>query len=590
MPRMVLPLLLLGTAAYCYLTEQTSWVGGPGVQGPLPDLGDCFFTQNGSDWTSDTGSLTIAEFSVHTIGSIAMAQQAVAADMDSDGDMDVAAGNTGSVVLWLNDDGCGSSWTPVAVGTSCPDGTVSADDVDGDGDADLITGDKWFENLDGTGLSWSDHSTFSTGTVYSMRTADMDGDGDIDILVANGYTNHINMFMNLNGLGTSWENRQVCVPANMGSTIFPADIDCDGDSDFLIYTFDDPLFIEFCWMENVGGSGIIWESHLLSQYGYVWDIDAGDLDGDGDQDILTAGNNGVRAYLNSDGAGGSWQVVSLTGILSREVEAGDVDSDGDLDVVSSQYHSTTSFLWFENVNGSGAIWESHTVNGSFSSSDALCCQDINGDGTADPVICSSSSARWVFIEQDSAFVISSILDSGFMPAWGSISWNGETPQGTSLGIRVRSSADWTGMGDWSGTLFEPACLDSLLEDSTRYFQYAAVLETTEAGTFPVLQDVTVTWDLTGIGISNDEGTRQPSLSFRSNPCSGAPLASVYPGEQTEAELIVFDVSGRIVQRVEMENMMSGENQVLLNDLLPGVYIVKLVYGSNGMNQRIAVVR
>lgn len=592
MSRTTLTLLLVMVAGSSGdYAEQLSWTGGPGIQGPVTAFGDCFFSQSCSDWWSFPGNITIAEYSIHAIEAFSSAKQVCASDIDSDGDMDVAAGTPGRVVLWLNDDGAGESWTRVYLGSGCSGGTVSAADMDCDGDTDIVTGDKWFENIDGSGLYWETHPTFNTGTVHSMRTADIDGDDDIDILVANGYTSYIHLFENLDGLGTAWVNRLISVPPNQGSTLFPADIDGDGDCDFLIYTLDDPLYLEFCWMENVNGTGLIWESHNLTQYGYVWDIDAADIDGDGDQDVFTAGYYGVRGFLNSDGAGGSWQGVSLTGSLSMEVETGDMDNDGDLDVVTSQYSTPTSFQWFENTNGSGTVWESHTVNGSFSSSNALCCSDINGDCSADPVICSSSSAFWVSLEQDSALVVSSILDPGYSPDWGCISWNGETPEETSLGIMVRSSADWTQMGEWSGTLFEPASLDSLLEDSTRYFQYAAVMAASGAGDYPMLQDITVTWNTSGIGTwDDDSAVHLPGLSFVSNPCQGAPRAVLCLDEQTETEIVVFDVSGRILQRIGPEILMPGMNQVLLNELSPGVYMVRLILGASSVNQRIVVAR
>ena len=73
---------------------------------------------------------------------------------------------------------------------------------------------------------------------------------------------------------------------------------------------------------------------------------AGDLDGDGDLDVLSAsfGDDKIAWYENMDGKGsfGPQQVITTAAIRPRSVYAADLDGDGDLDVLSASSRTTRS--------------------------------------------------------------------------------------------------------------------------------------------------------------------------------------------------------------------------------------------------------
>ena len=82
-------------------------------------------------------------------------------------------------------------------------------------------------------------------------------------------------------------------------------------------------------------------------------ITLGDIDGDGDADVLVANTNTGQDIWINDGVGG-FTATSFGGGVSRDVELGDLDGDGDLDVVVANYNEPQD-VWINDGSGSFTV-------------------------------------------------------------------------------------------------------------------------------------------------------------------------------------------------------------------------------------------
>ena len=243
-------------------------------------------------------------------------------DVDGDGDQDVLiTGQSDSgprIAKLYTNDGQGSFTevlnTPFDGVTS---GSVAFADVDGDGDSDLlITGltgvgptSAYLANLylnDGIGSFTEVMDTPFTGVLSSsIAFSDIDGDGDQDLLIT-GSTGqgqgNTKLYAN-DGTGSFSEVMDTPFTGVWNSALAFSDVDNDGDEDVLITgAITNDEFISKLYTNN--GAGSFSEVMDTPFDGVATGAVAfSDVDGDGDQDVLLAGqvvNAGriTKLYLN----------------------------------------------------------------------------------------------------------------------------------------------------------------------------------------------------------------------------------------------------------------------------------------------------
>jgi hypothetical protein len=382
----------------------------------------------------------------HTVdGDFNWAFSAVAADMDGDGDLDIAGGAVSdSIAWWENRNGAGTDWTahtvdqgspgekPVTVADVDGDGdldvlgadgdgaiawwenttihrsatypiehavdtdsgganSITTADVDGDGDADLLASAFWasdiiwWENTDGAGSSWAEHTVDDAfDGASSAAAADVDGDGDLDVLGAANVADDITWWENTDGVGTTWTEHTVDANYDGAVCVTAADVDGDGDVDVLgaAEQADD-----ITWWENTNGVGTAWSEHTVDgAFDGADSVDAADIDGDGHLDLLGTAHDAddITWWENANGLGTTWAKRTLDGAFDGAswVTAADVDSDGDLDVLGVA-GTADDVAWWENTDGDGTSWALHTIDGTFDSANSVYAADVDSDGDLD---------------------------------------------------------------------------------------------------------------------------------------------------------------------------------------------------------------
>lgn len=209
-----------------------------------------------------------------------------------------------------------TTW-PVTIisGNSASEKFISTGDLDGDGYLDLITGYKidnekfyrgvcWFENPGKHIGNWERHTIGSVDyTADHFATADFNNDGTLEIIVTESrapqeYPAAIYLFSppNFNIYNSNWDKSVISVQYSTNS-LEVADIDCDGDLDFVTGEHKGSCRLQI-W-ENDGSAKF--KEHVIDSLKESHNgVKIYDIEGDEDLDIVTTGwfDKNVHLWIN----------------------------------------------------------------------------------------------------------------------------------------------------------------------------------------------------------------------------------------------------------------------------------------------------
>jgi hypothetical protein len=273
-------------------------------------------------------------------------------DVDGDDDLDIVVGGFGQGLIHFND-GAGNYTTSTAYGIGATvSRTLTLGDIDGDGDIDIVTGNVLQPNLvfvnDGSGnfpaILRREYGTRGNDNVGEVALGDMDNDGDLDIVVGQILQQN-RIFLN-DGAGDLERRRPFGSggPPTMG--IASGDLNGDQLPDLVVGQFEAPGAIYF----SAPGGTFTNGGSFGSGNDPVRQVHLADLDGDGDLDLLAATFGQDRLFLN-DGQGGFAHGTIVCGVTPAVIclgdgadntwslTPGDVDRDGDIDIVATNLNA-----------------------------------------------------------------------------------------------------------------------------------------------------------------------------------------------------------------------------------------------------------
>src|SRR2546425_1058727 len=322
-------------------------------------------------------------------------------DFNQDGTVDIAFAETSQSstkrfgVLYNNDGG--ASWSLQVLATTAGY-DIAIDDVQGDGDLDILKSDRatggleiWRNDRNSTlslnSWSYARIDAVRASKSFGLNFGDIDGDGRSDIVSGRYW------YRNPGGdLTANWIRFEL--PAGMDGMVV-LDVDNDGRADIIA---EGPISgstqLGVYWLRNAG-QGTNWSPILVGSMPPV----RGDFEGRGyalaqivpghlPEIVLTSGMGAYYFQVPAHPSLGNWpRTLIAADITEKGIAAADINRDGKLDVVGFVNAEGTGIAWWENPGTGAANWLRHDVGATSGiPGDRIASADIDHDGRPDIIV------------------------------------------------------------------------------------------------------------------------------------------------------------------------------------------------------------
>lgn len=318
-----------------------------------------------------------------TVGTVKSPEDAVFADLDCDGNVDVISSCEGEMmcmfVHWAPDDPTHyldpAAWQtdpiPATKGVTRWMFAVPMQ-LDGRGGTDLVVASKapdamvaWLQSPRNARelATWTLHKLYDAGWIMSLAPCDVDRDGDDDLVISDrkGPRSGVLWLENpgADAVTGAWTEHRIGADNREVMFLDVTDLDRDGHTDVVAAVKPN----EIHWFRCPADPAHKWSSHVVkvalpSGIGTAKAVRAGDLNGDGKPEVVFSCENATPPkrgvlYL-SHGASPSeaeWtahDVSGSRGVKFDLIQLRDLDRDGDLDILSCEERENLGVFWYEN--------------------------------------------------------------------------------------------------------------------------------------------------------------------------------------------------------------------------------------------------
>lgn len=322
-------------------------------------------------------------------------------DLDGDKDLDVVVANgrhwpQQNFALFNQGQGRFTEIQPIGTGRSTTYACELAD-LDGDGDLDIATGNdmarcKIFLN-DGKGI-FNFKGTFGiVSSVRSLSIADVDRDGDFDIVVTcRGRSNWI--YLNDGKAGFD-KGIEFGTASDSTIDVDVADVNGDGNNDLILANRDDQ---PNAWLLNDGQLKFSDPVAFGNPKSNSRSVTVGDFNGDSKLDWAVGNIGQANRLFLGDGTGGVSSEIEFGAATGRTycLSSADLDSDGDLDLVAGNVGQQNSVFFND---GDGTSFQKESFGGATNATYGLTIGDFNADGLPDIAVANSDAKNQIFLNQ-----------------------------------------------------------------------------------------------------------------------------------------------------------------------------------------------